>query len=72
MPIVLKRVYEKPSPDDSYRVLVDHLWPRGIAREKAQLDLWMKEIAPSDELRKWFHEDPSSAGESLENVTCRI
>lgn len=52
-----KRVYENPSKEDGFRVLVDRLWPRGLAKEKAHVDLWMKEIAPSDELRKWFHHE---------------
>jgi uncharacterized protein YeaO (DUF488 family) len=56
--IRLKRAYEKPSPADGTRILVDRLWPRGISREKAALDGWMKEIAPSTELRKWFAHDP--------------
>ena len=55
----LKRVYEPPSPDDGARILVDRLWPRGLTKEKAALDLWMKEIAPSTELRKWFDHDPA-------------
>ncbi len=53
----IKRVYEKPSPDDGYRVLVDRLWPRGLAREKAQIDEWLKEAAPSHELRRWYGHD---------------
>jgi uncharacterized protein YeaO (DUF488 family) len=57
MPLELKRVYAKPSPRDGYRVLVDRLWPRGVSKEAARLDAWMKHIAPSDELRKWFHKD---------------
>lgn len=57
MPLELKRVYENPSPRDGYRVLVDRLWPRGVSKDAAQLDAWMKHIAPSDELRKWFHHD---------------
>lgn len=56
MPVTLKRVYEKPSARDGYRVLVDRLWPRGLSKDVAEVDLWLKEIAPSDELRKWFHE----------------
>ncbi len=51
------RVYEKPAKHDGFRVLVDRLWPRGLTKEKAHVDLWMKEIGPSDELRKWFHHD---------------
>lgn len=58
MPLALKRIYEEPSPEDGYRVLVDRLWPRGISKEKARLDGWLKEIAPSDHLRRWVHEDP--------------
>jgi uncharacterized protein YeaO (DUF488 family) len=55
----VKRVYEDPSLDDGYRVLVDRLWPRGVSKERAQLDEWLKEVAPSTELRQWFnHEAP--------------
>ena len=57
MPIRLKRIYESPAADDGYRVLVDRLWPRGLTKEKAQVDEWAKDIAPSNELRKWFHAD---------------
>lgn len=56
--INLKRIYENPAKDDGIRILVDRLWPRGVSKEKAKLDLWMKEIAPSDALRKWFAHDP--------------
>jgi uncharacterized protein YeaO (DUF488 family) len=52
--IKLKRVYDDPSGDDGYRVLVDRLWPRGISKEDAKLDEWDKELAPSTELRKWY------------------
>jgi uncharacterized protein YeaO (DUF488 family) len=55
----LKRAYEAPSPDDGVRILVDRLWPRGLTKQKASLDLWMKEIAPSSELRKWFGHNPA-------------
>ncbi|HTC63916.1 MAG TPA: DUF488 domain-containing protein [Candidatus Saccharimonadales bacterium] len=54
----LKRTYDPADSQDGYRVLVDRLWPRGISKEKAKVDLWMKEIAPSDALRKWFGHDP--------------
>jgi uncharacterized protein YeaO (DUF488 family) len=54
----LKRVYELAAPDDGVRILVDRLWPRGLSREKAAVDHWMKEVAPSAELRKWFGHDP--------------
>jgi len=56
--IKLKRAYDPPSPEDGTRVLVDRLWPRGISKQKAALDQWMKEIAPSTDLRKWFSHDP--------------
>ena len=54
----IKRVYESPEKGDGFRVLVDRLWPRGVSKERAHLDLWLKEIAPSDALRKWFAHDP--------------
>jgi uncharacterized protein YeaO (DUF488 family) len=54
MAIRLKRVYEDPEPEDGFRVLIDRLWPRGLSKEKAAIDLWCKDIAPSTELRSWF------------------
>ena len=54
----LKRIYDASEASDAYRVLVDRIWPRGVFKEKARIDLWMKEIAPSDALRKWFGHDP--------------
>lgn len=54
----IKRVYEPPEKTDGYRVLVDRLWPRGITKDKAHVDLWLKEIAPSNELRRRFHAKP--------------
>jgi uncharacterized protein YeaO (DUF488 family) len=57
--IRLKRVYEKRSSEDGERILVERLWPRGVSKEKAGVDLWLKEIAPSPELRKWFNHDPA-------------
>jgi uncharacterized protein YeaO (DUF488 family) len=57
--IKIKRIYEEPDPQDGYRVLVDRLWPRGLSKEKTHLDSWLKEIAPSDELRHWFSHDPA-------------
>ena len=57
--IKIKRVYDMPDKTDGMRVLVDRLWPRGIKKEDAGLDLWLKDMAPSDELRKWFSHDPS-------------
>jgi DNA-3-methyladenine glycosylase I len=55
--IQVKRIYEGPSPEDGYRVLVDRLWPRGLAKESAALDLWLQDVAPSTTLRKWFNHD---------------
>lgn len=56
--INIKRIYEKPSIADGYRILVDRLWPRGIGKETARIDLWGKDIAPSAALRRWFSHDP--------------
>ena len=56
--VKLKRIYEKYEKSDGYRILIDRLWPRGVSKEKAALDLWFKDIAPSTELRKWFGHDP--------------
>jgi uncharacterized protein YeaO (DUF488 family) len=58
MSIKIKRVYAEPESSDGTRILVDRLWPRGLTKEKAKVDLWLKEIAPSSELRKWFAHDP--------------
>ena len=54
-----KRVYDAPSSDDGLRILVERLWPRGMTKEKAKIDLWLKDVAPSAELRKWFGHDPA-------------
>ena len=56
--IRVKRAHEEPSPGDGYRILVDRLWPRGLSKERLQVKLWNKEIAPSHELRRWFGHDP--------------
>ena len=56
--IRLKRAYEEPSEDDGTRILVERLWPRGLSKERAAIDLWPKEVAPSTELRKWYGHDP--------------
>lgn len=56
--ITLKRIYASYHKNDGFRILVDRLWPRGLSKEKAHVDLWLKEIAPSTELRKWFNHDP--------------
>lgn len=58
MSISLKRVYDPPAKEDGYRVLVDRLWPRGLSKEEARIDLWLKDIAPTNELRQWFKHDP--------------
>jgi len=63
MKIHTKRVYDAISTQDGYRILVDRLWPRGMKKEEADIDLWMKEIAPSTELRKWFHAGKGSFSE---------
>jgi uncharacterized protein YeaO (DUF488 family) len=55
--IRLKRAYEPPTPDDGVRILVERLWPRGLTKERAAVDFWMKDVAPSPELRKWYHHD---------------
>ena len=54
----IKRVYEPAGKNDGYRILVGRIWPRGLSKEKANVDCWLKAIAPSDELRKWFSHDP--------------
>ena len=59
----IKRVYLQPEKGDGTRILVDRLWPRGLTKEKASVDLWLKEIAPSTELRKWFGHDPAKWAE---------
>lgn len=59
MNIKIRRVYEQPAKKDGERILVDRLWPRGLTKEKAAVDLWPKDIAPSTELRKWFAHDPN-------------
>ena len=56
--VALKRAYDEPSASDGTRVLVERLWPRGISKEHAHIDLWLKDVAPSTELRKWYNHDP--------------
>jgi uncharacterized protein YeaO (DUF488 family) len=55
----IRRIYEDPSPGDGHRVLIDRLWPRGVSRERARIDEWARELAPSDELRRWFAHEPA-------------
>lgn len=59
MDIRLKRIYDPPAPDDGTRVLVDRVWPRGVTKQAARLDAWLRDLAPSDELRRWFRHDPA-------------
>jgi uncharacterized protein YeaO (DUF488 family) len=59
MKLRAKRIYAKPAPSDGRRILVDRLWPRGVSKESAQIDLWAKSVAPSNELRKWYQHDPT-------------
>lgn len=61
--IAIKRVYDEPEPQDGTRVLVDRLWPRGISKERAHIDAWLKDLAPSNELRKWFGHEPEKFAE---------
>lgn len=72
MTIKLKRIYENPLPEDGYRVLVDRLWARGMTKEKAAIDEWDKDIAPSDQLRKWFHHDLSMWKEFSEKYLAEL
>lgn len=57
--IQIKRIYDAPQPNDGFRILVDRLWPRGVSKDAAHLDLWLKDITPSPGLRKWFCHDPA-------------
>ena len=72
MNIKIKRVYEQPDEDDGRRILVDRLWPRGLTKEKASVDLWLKDIAPSTELRKWFGHDPNKWGDFKERYLIEL
>ncbi|NUR70955.1 MAG: DUF488 family protein [Hamadaea sp.] len=56
----MKRIYDPPGDDDGKRVLADRLWPRGISKDEADIDEWLKDVTPSTELRKWYHEDPQA------------
>ena len=59
----IKRIYDRPARSDGERILVDRLWPRGIKRDDADLDAWLKDVAPSDTLRRWYHHDPEKWSE---------
>lgn len=70
--ISIKRVYDQSEQTDGFRILIDRLWPRGLSKEKAKVDLWLKEIAPSTELRKWFNHDPEKWKEFAKRYKAEI
>lgn len=70
--LVIKRIYDKPEKKDGVRILVDRLWPRGLSKNKVRIDLWLKEIAPSDALRKWFAHDPVKWGQFKEKYLIEL
>jgi len=72
MSLKIKRAYEAPADDDGTRILVDRLWPRGLTKQKAKIDFWFKEIAPSTELRKWFAHDPAKWTEFQKRYTAEL
>ena len=72
MKVMLKRAYELPAETDGQRILVDRLWPRGLAKVKASIDLWLKGIAPSTELRQWFGHDPEKWQEFKERYCVKL
>jgi uncharacterized protein YeaO (DUF488 family) len=67
-----KRVYDSASPTDGYRILVDRLWPRGVSKDRAAVDLWLREVAPSTKLRTWFGHDPSRWAEFVQRYAAEI
>ncbi len=68
----LKRVYEHPGKSDGFRILIDRLWPRGLSKDKAKIDLWLRDIAPSSSLRKWFAHDPDKWEEFRKKYTAEL
>jgi len=66
--IKIKRIYEDPVETDGYRILIDRLWPRGVSKERDKIDLWLKEVTPSDKLRKWYSHDPQKWNEFQKNI----
>ena len=70
--ITIKRIYEPYETNDGYRILIDRLWPRGIAKEKAHVDLWLKDIAPSTQLRQWFHHDTTKWPEFIRQYKAEL
>lgn len=72
MPVLIKRIYESQSKSDGFRILVDRLWPRGIKKADAHLDLWLKNVAPSNTLRKWFNHEPEKWEEFIKKYTAEL
>jgi DNA-3-methyladenine glycosylase len=72
VPYRIKRIYDPPAPEDGFRVLVDRLWPRGVTKQRAALDLWLKEVAPSTELRTWFHARPDGFDEFADRYRAEL
>lgn len=70
--IAVKRIYESKDEADGFRILVDRLWPRGLKKSEAQVDLWLKEAGPSTDLRKWFDHDPANWEEFLSDYTFEL
>jgi uncharacterized protein YeaO (DUF488 family) len=68
----IKRAYEEPSPDDGVRVLVDRLWPRGLAKDRVHIDLWLREVAPGSDLRRWYGHDPAKWEEFQRRYTAQL
>ncbi len=72
MDVRIKRAYDEPSPDDGYRLLIDRLWPRGVSHQRAALDEWNKELAPSRDLRTWFGHEPERFAEFRRRYTAEL
>jgi uncharacterized protein YeaO (DUF488 family) len=72
MSVATKRAYEPPAADDGYRVLIDRLWPRGVAKKEAQIDEWARDLAPSDQLRRWFAQRPERFPQFRERYTEKL
>lgn len=72
MTVNIKRIYEDADASDGYRVLVDRLWPRGVSKERAKLDVWLKEVAPTTGLREWFHHEEQKWPEFVERYRAEL
>lgn len=70
--VSIKRVYDDPSPSDGYRILVDRLWPRGLSKDAAHVDAWLKDVGPSTQLRRWFGHDPERFAEFAERYRAEL